>query len=416
MNPLLSFWIKVQPLSGGLLGNHTWKAFIQSSALAQRAEQDWEDPVVARQRNLSPYSPTTLVTLWAYDGLRGVFASVASSLRSSASAWLLTPTIMRMQDEKSSASLPRLSRTAICQAGKDMPGSRESTARKTQLYKHTKRFSTEAVTRNNNNGPLTPLQLSHDMLQRQENAHSLPTLIRRNSREWIQDYKTEARIDKINYKNIFGGVSDTSTNEIPTLPPITTEEDDSTSKYHYFAPGSPTTSSITSVDSALSLPELERIVCSSPFPESIISSTPEPIHSSSSPTAISTEGPCSSLSSFLGICHQTTHQPNYAYRTVSEVEVSAPRPDDVICGRGGKANTHPGNISFREEAKKLRTWYESSSKSEKFTISAFLVDVVRERGGRFLKRDSEVKGGGLEADNDDVRKKASQALREGRCR
>ena len=111
-----------------------------------------KDPVVARQRNLSPYSPTTLVTLWAYDGIRGVVASVASSLRSSASAWLLTPTIMRMQDEKSSASLPRLSRTAICQAGKDMPGSRESTARKTQLYKHTKRFSTEAVTRNNNNG------------------------------------------------------------------------------------------------------------------------------------------------------------------------------------------------------------------------------------------------------------------------
>jgi len=413
MNPLLSFWIKVQPLSGGLLGNHTWKAFIQSSALAQRAEQDWEDPVVARQRNLSPFSPTSLVTLWAYDGLRGVVASVASSLRSSASTWLLTPAIMRMQDEKSS-SLPRLSRTAICQAGKDMAGSRESsTARKTQSYKHTKRFSTEAVTtRNSNNGPLTPLQLSHDILQRQEDAHSLPTLIRRNSREWIQDYKKEARIDKINYKNIFGGVSDTSKNEIPTLPPNTTEEEDS--KYHYFAPGSPTTSSITSVDSALSLPELERIVCSSPFPESVLSSNPEPIRSSS-PTAISTEGPCSPLSSFLGICHQT-HHPNYAYRTVSDVEVSAPRPDDVICGRGGKANTHPGNISFREEAKKLRTWYESSSKSEKFTISAFLVDVVRERGGRFLKRDSEVKGGWLEADSDDVRKKASQALREGRCR
>lgn len=416
MNPLLSFWIKVQPLSGGLLGNHTWKAFIQSSALAQRAEQDWEDPVVARQRNLSPLSPTSLVTLWAYDGLRGVVASVASSLRSSASAWLLTPAIMRMQDEKSS-SLPRLSRTAICQAGKDMAGSRESsTARKTQSFKHIKRFSTEAVKRNNN-GPLTPLQLSHDMLQRQEDAHSLPTIIRRNSREWIQDYKKEARIDKINYKNIFGGVSETSTNEIPTLPPpANNEEEDSSSKYHYFAPGSPATSSITSVDSVLSLPELERIVCSSPFPESLISSTPEPIRSCSSPNAISTEGPCSPLSSFLGICHQT-HQPRYAYpRTVLAVEVSAPRPDDVICGRGGKANTHPGNVSFREEAKKLRTWYESSSKSEKFTISAFLVDVVRERGGRFLKKDSEVKGGWLEADSDDVRKKASQALREGRCR
>jgi hypothetical protein len=76
-------------------------------------------------------------------------------------------------------------------------------------------------------------------------------------------------------------------------------------------------------------------------------------------------------------------------------------------------------VNFREEARKLRGWYESSSKSEKFTISSFLVDVVRERGGRFLKRDGSARGRGggwLEADGDDVRKKASQALREGRCR
>jgi hypothetical protein len=89
-------------------------------------------------------------------------------------------------------------------------------------------------------------------------------------------------------------------------------------------------------------------------------------------------------------------------------------PNDVICGRGGKANSHPGNISFRSEALKLRSWYESSSKSEKYTISNMLVDFVKERGGRFLKRDGENPGRWLECDGNDVRKKASQALREGK--
>ncbi|KAL7426455.1 hypothetical protein ACHAXH_000613 [Discostella pseudostelligera] len=95
-------------------------------------------------------------------------------------------------------------------------------------------------------------------------------------------------------------------------------------------------------------------------------------------------------------------------------ETTTPSTHDVICGRGGKANTHPGNISFRNEAKKLREWYDSSSKSEKFTISSYLVDIVRERGGRFLMRDKNVPGRWLEAESGDVRKKASQALREGR--
>lgn len=99
--------------------------------------------------------------------------------------------------------------------------------------------------------------------------------------------------------------------------------------------------------------------------------------------------------------------------TLSTTELT---PNDVICGRGGKANSHPGNISFRSEALKLRSWYESSSKSEKYTISNMLVDFVKERGGRFLKRDAENPGGWLECDGNDVRKKASQALREGKLK
>ena len=100
----------------------------------------------------------------------------------------------------------------------------------------------------------------------------------------------------------------------------------------------------------------------------------------------------------------------------SILSATEPTPADVICGRGGKANSHCGNISFRAEALKLRSWYESSSKSEKFTISNLLVDFVKERGGRFLKRDAGREGGWVECDGNDVRKKASQALREGKLK
>lgn len=102
--------------------------------------------------------------------------------------------------------------------------------------------------------------------------------------------------------------------------------------------------------------------------------------------------------------------------TESTLSTTDLTPNDVICGRGGKANSHPGNISFRSEALKLRSWYESSSKSEKYTISNMLVDYVKERGGRFLKRDAEHPGRWLECDGNDVRKKASQALREGKLK
>ncbi|EJK68031.1 hypothetical protein THAOC_10838, partial [Thalassiosira oceanica] len=89
-----------------------------------------------------------------------------------------------------------------------------------------------------------------------------------------------------------------------------------------------------------------------------------------------------------------------------------PTGADVICGRGGKANTHEGNKMFRDEARRLKDWYESSSKSEKYAVSAFLVDFVKRNGGRFLARSA---GGEWdEVDPDDARKKASQALREGR--
>ncbi|KAL7461939.1 hypothetical protein ACHAXS_002348 [Conticribra weissflogii] len=87
-----------------------------------------------------------------------------------------------------------------------------------------------------------------------------------------------------------------------------------------------------------------------------------------------------------------------------------PTEHDVLFGRGGYTNTHPGNIKFREEALKLRPWYESSSKEEKYRISDLLVESVKSEGHRFLEKGSD--GNWYEVIGNGARKKASQALRE----
>lgn len=189
------------------------------------------------------------------------------------------------------------------------------------------------------------------------------TLKRVNSKEWVREYKKE-RIDKINFNNVFGGVGDEAYNEIPALPPMN----------KVFSPDTHSKENRANVS---------RNHLSSPVSTSTASDSGS-VHPMS---------PLSTASMGTG-----------------------PSPADVICGRGGKANSHPGNNAFRAEALKLRSWYESSSKSEKFTISNMLVDFVRERGGRFLKRDKAQPGNWLEADGNDVRKKASQALREGKLK
>jgi hypothetical protein len=215
---------------------------------------------------------------------------------------------------------------------------------------------------------LMPLQEQEQPQKKQHFSFDqvLHPLRRVDSGEWVKQYKKE-RIDKINFNNVFGGTGDPNINEIPVLPP----------------------------------PE----ECPSPRPYENLSrsSMNHLLNSPGSTVSSSTSASSSSAEIPLPLSSTTT--------TITE-----PTPNDVICGRGGKANNHPGNVSFRTEALKLRSWYEASSKSEKFTISSLLVDFVREKGGRFLKRDGNQPGKWFEADANDVRKKASQALREGRLK
>mmetsp|Transcript_20010 Transcript_20010/g.36740 ORF Transcript_20010/g.36740 Transcript_20010/m.36740 type:complete len:832 (+) Transcript_20010:304-2799(+) len=105
--------------------------------------------------------------------------------------------------------------------------------------------------------------------------------------------------------------------------------------------------------------------------------------------------------------------------------ITSPGSNDILCGRGGGTNAHPGNIKFRKlvAAHKLR--YLAASKSDKPGVAR---DVVREwramdPPGRFLAKMDKKSGGGSGGGEDDAviwhdvgdkkaREKASQCLRE----
>jgi len=97
-------------------------------------------------------------------------------------------------------------------------------------------------------------------------------------------------------------------------------------------------------------------------------------------------------------------------RIIDENVVCVPTDDDVLFGRGGHTNKHPGNITFRKKAHELRREYERSSKDEKYHISQKLVKSVIDERGRFLEKGKDEKWHPVKGDG--MRIKASQALRE----
>jgi len=86
--------------------------------------------------------------------------------------------------------------------------------------------------------------------------------------------------------------------------------------------------------------------------------------------------------------------------------------NDVLSGRGGRVNSHEGNIRFRElvTAEKLR-YLKTNKKKDKAKIAKGIVNKIRSLNGRFLKEDSNTL---LWIDIGDERaiRKTGQALRE----
>ena len=95
---------------------------------------------------------------------------------------------------------------------------------------------------------------------------------------------------------------------------------------------------------------------------------------------------------------------------LDETRVAEPAYGDVLCGRGGFTNKHPGNIRFREKALEFRPWYEESSKEKKPEIANLLVDSVGNEGHRFLGKGED--GFWHKMIGNGPHYKASQSLRE----
>lgn len=90
-----------------------------------------------------------------------------------------------------------------------------------------------------------------------------------------------------------------------------------------------------------------------------------------------------------------------------------PRDKDVLLGRGGLTNTHPGNVFFRDLITRHRINYNLAPKGDKGALSRFIANYIRAQGGRFLAKSKSLDGAWVEVGDDQARKKCGQGLREG---
>ena len=89
--------------------------------------------------------------------------------------------------------------------------------------------------------------------------------------------------------------------------------------------------------------------------------------------------------------------------------------NDVLCGRGGLTNHHPGNVFFRRLVRLKQELYLLASKREKAGVAKEIVGIIRllDPPGRFLKKDPKNPAVWIEIGDRKAREKTSQALREG---
>jgi hypothetical protein len=84
---------------------------------------------------------------------------------------------------------------------------------------------------------------------------------------------------------------------------------------------------------------------------------------------------------------------------------------DVLFGRGGRSNHHPGNKNYRDKIMETQDYYRSRDKNEKTQVAQNLVDSVVKEGGRFLEL-CKVASRWYLVPNIVARRKVGQALRE----
>jgi len=94
------------------------------------------------------------------------------------------------------------------------------------------------------------------------------------------------------------------------------------------------------------------------------------------------------------------------------LDISAVNDNDVLCGRGGGTNSQVGNRRFRSVVTQHQPVYLTAKRREKPLIARAIVECIRNKGGRFLKRNEETKEM-FDVGDEKAEAKTSQALREG---
>ena len=89
---------------------------------------------------------------------------------------------------------------------------------------------------------------------------------------------------------------------------------------------------------------------------------------------------------------------------------------DVVCGRENWAFNHSGNKQFRVLIQTYREEYQTAKRrNEKARVVNEMIDIIKSRGGNFLKLDSEIDGAGWVAMSAaETYEKVSHALRSAR--
>jgi hypothetical protein len=94
--------------------------------------------------------------------------------------------------------------------------------------------------------------------------------------------------------------------------------------------------------------------------------------------------------------------------------ISRPNRNDVLCGRGGAVNSHPGNVAFRGLVRQHRTAYFAAStrKSDKARIATEIIAQVHSLPGRFLQQADGKTHKWVEINEKRAKKKVGQAFRD----
>lgn len=164
------------------------------------------------------------------------------------------------------------------------------------------------------------------------------------------------------------------------------------------------------VPQALPMGQYARVVSNDDEVAAHSASSPSPKHSSSSFGYI--------LADPLAWLKKTQDRP--PLKPPTDPIIYKIQPTDVLCGRGGETNHHPGNIQYRLLVKAFQPLYVSAKRREKPLIAQCIVYSVRQVGGRFLKRSTTTASKDKmnckeweDVGNTKAREKTSQALREG---